>query len=243
MSKARILRYRDADELAIAASDRLISTLVALQSSKGMAELCLTGGRIANAVYERLATIVGQPGFDPGLLELWWGDERFVPTTDPDRNSLQALSRLAGAFPLDPARTHVMPANEGAADAQQAAQAYAAELGDTVFDVCLLGIGPDGHTASLFPHHPSSEPTDALVIGVNDSPKPPSERISLTVAAINRSREVWMFVSGEEKAQAVAQALAGDPDLPASHVEGRERTLWFVDEAAAARLPFHQCTL
>lgn len=243
MTRPRVLRFADAAELARAASDRLLAKLVELQADAAVAELCLTGGRIANAVYARLAEVVGESGFDPGQLELWWGDERFVSSTSPDRNSLQALSLLAGSFPLDPARTHLMPAAEGVADAQQGAHTYATELGDTIFDVCLLGIGPDGHTASIFPNHPSFEPTTSTVIGVTDSPKPPSERISLTLAAINRSREVWVFASGAEKADAVARCLAGDETLPAAHVSGTERTLWFVDSDAAKKLPFHECRL
>ena len=103
----------------------------------------------------------------------------------------------------------------------------------------MLGLGPDGHVASLFPGFPQLEVDDAIAVPVRDSPKPPPERISLTFPALNRTREVWFVVSGDGKADAVARALAADGDvhdIPARGVRGQDRTLWFVDEAAASRL-------
>ena len=107
----------------------------------------------------------------------------------------------------------------------------------------LLSVGEDGHVASIFPDHPSSEATQASVVGVTNAPKLPPDRISLSLATINRSREVWFLASGGEKANAVGRVFRGDPALPAAHVRGAERTVWFVDEAAAAHLPFHECGL
>ena len=108
----------------------------------------------------------------------------------------------------------------------------------TVFDICLLGMGPDGHVASLFPEHPSSY-ADGRVIGVRSSPKPPSERLSLTLEVINRSAEVWFCVTGSDKAAAARLAFsgAGPIQVPAAGVRGRERTLWLIDRDAAAQLP------
>jgi 6-phosphogluconolactonase len=103
----------------------------------------------------------------------------------------------------------------------------------------MLGVGPDGHVASLFPGHPQLDVHDQLAVAVTDSPKPPSERITLTYPALNRSRSVWLLVSGEAKAEAVAAALAGDGDLhdtPARGVAGHEDTVWFLDREAASRL-------
>ncbi len=131
-----------------------------------------------------------------------------------------------------------MPARGGNLSLDAAAEAYARELGSTVFDVCLLGMGPDGHVASLFPEHPSSY-AEGDVIAVRSSPKPPPERISLTLPVINRSREVWFLVSGSDKAAAAKMALlgAGPVQVPAAGVAGAERTLWLMDRAAAAELP------
>lgn len=176
-------------------------------------------GRIANRVYGSLAALVPNSALDPTRLELWWGDERFLPTDDPDRNAGPTLGILAGSspdgkpHPSDARRRRVL-------DNAASAATYAKELGDTAFDICLLGMGPDGHVASIFPDHPSFEHSTQTVIGVNDAPKPPAQRISLTVEALNRSREVWYLVSGADKAPAVARALEGDPTIPGGVVRG-----------------------
>jgi 6-phosphogluconolactonase len=187
--------------------------------------------------------VVGTSKVDPAQLELWWTDEAFVPTDDPRRNSLQALSRLAGSFPLSPARTHPMPSSDASADPAQAALTYGTELDGSVIDICLLGLGENGHVAALHPGHPSAEPTSAVAVGVTDSPKAPSEQVSLSLSTINRSREVWLFATGIQKAQAVARTFRGDATTISAHVSGVERTLWFLDDAAASQLPFHSCRL
>lgn len=243
MSLPQVVRHLDADDLADRAAERLLATLIRLQQGGRIAQLCLTGGRIAHRMYARLGELVEGSALDPGRLELWWGDERFVPTDDPERNAGPTLALLAGHFPLDPARTHPMPAADGVVDAAASAATYAKELGETRFDVCLLGMGPDGHVASIFPGHPSSEPTTQAVIGVSDAPKPPAERISLTLARLNESGEIWFLVAGADKADAVRRALAGDQALPAARVQGRTRTLWLVDQEAAEQLPYFECSL
>ena len=225
-------RWATGADLTEGVAERLMARLVELQSqTDGPVHLCLTGGRIANRIY------------DPTRIELWWGDERFVPTEDSDRNAGHTLAILARTLPLTSARTHSMAAADGIADADASALTYAKELGDTTFDICLLGLGEDGHVASIFPGHPSFAETTHTVIGVNDSPKPPASRISLTVPTLSRSREVWFLVAGAEKADAVGRAYRGDPELPGGVVRGRERTLWLVDRAAGAGIPYHECTL
>ena len=129
-------------------------------------------------------------------MELWWGDERFVPADDADRNAKQALDLLAERLRLNPDRIHVMPASGGELDLDQAAEAYAKELGSTVFDVCLLGMGPDGHVASIFPEHPSSYATGD-VIAVRAAPKRPGT-ISLTLPVITAARGL---VHGQRRRQ------------------------------------------
>lgn len=234
---ADIVVYDDADALVRGAAGRLLTRLVELQRERGTAELCLTGGRIANRIYARVAELVTGSDLDTAGVDLWWGDERFVPTGDPDRNAGKTLGILGGAWRLDPSRAHPMPASASTVTLENAAANYAAELGDTVFDICLLGVGPDGHIASMFPNHPSSQPTAASVIAVTDAPKPPGERISVTMNVINRSREVWFLVSGADKADAVAGALGGDLTLPAARAAGRQATWWLLDRDAADDLP------
>ncbi len=232
----RTIVHSDADALVLGAATRLLERLSQLQSSDGVAQLCLTGGRIANRIYQGLAEQLPGSPLDGTRVELWWGDERWVPTEHPDRNAGEALAILAPTLAMDPSRVHPMPAADGNVSIEDSADGYAAELGETAFDICLLGVGPDGHVASIFPGHPSLEPTTARVIAVHGSPKPPPERLSLSLATINRSREVWFVVSGADKAEAVRRAHDGEADLPAALVQGREATVWLVDEDAASQL-------
>jgi len=239
----QVVQHRDADDLADRGAERLLAKLIDLQSDGHVAQLCLTGGRIAWSLYARLGELVAGSELDPTRLELWWGDERFLPTEDPERNAGPTLALLAGHFTLDSGRTHPMPSADGVVDAGASAATYAKELGETRFDLCLLGMGPDGHVASIFPNHVSSEITTQSVIGVSDAPKPPAERISLTIQALSNSEEVWFLVSGREKAPALARALAGDTDLPAGRVTAYGRTLWLVDQDSAAELPYFDCAM
>jgi 6-phosphogluconolactonase len=104
----------------------------------------------------------------------------------------------------------------------------------------MLGVGPDGHVASLFPGSPELDVDDTIAVAVTDSPKPPPERVSLTYAALNRADEVWFVVSGADKAEAVGRALATPPadlhEIPAAGVRGEAATIWFLDHESASRL-------
>jgi 6-phosphogluconolactonase len=237
MSGYEVVLHNSADEVAEALAHRLIARLTELQRDFRTPQVCLTGGRIATRAYGHLAEEGVFAAVDWSRVELWWGDERFVPAGDKDRNADPTLEILR-PLPLEPERVHVMPPSDAGLDLDAAAEAYAGELGDTAFDICLLGMGPDGHVASLFPEHPSSY-AEGDVIGVRASPKPPPERISLTLPVINRSREVWFIVSGSDKAAAAKMALlgAGPVQVPAGGVSGVELTLWLLDRDAAAELP------
>lgn len=225
------------DAVAEALASRLTATLADVQARGRTPQVCLTGGRIATKAYERLAAD-GPGDVDWTHVDLWWGDERFVPAGDPERNADGTLAVLREPLRLGSGHVHVMPSSDGDLDLDQAAAAYAEELGSTVFDVCLLGMGPDGHVASLFPGHPSlQEP--GTVIAVRDSPKPPPDRISVTMDVIDRSAQVWFVVSGSDKAEAVAKGVLGTgPDpVPAALASGTEATVWLLDTDAAAELP------
>lgn len=232
-----ILVHANADEVVAALTARLLARLTERQRDFRVPQLALTGGRIATRAYQQLAAEGSSSAVDWSRVELWWGDERFVPADDGDRNAEPVLNLLA-PLRLNPDRIHPMPARGAGADLDAAAEAYAAELGNTVFDICLLGLGPDGHVASLFPEHPSSY-AEGDVIAVRSSPKPPPERISLTLPVINRSREVWFLVSGADKAAAAKMALlgAGPVQIPGAGVSGVDRTLWLMDTDAASQLP------
>ena len=231
---------RDADLLAAATGARLLLALADAQAARGEASVVLTGGGIGIALLEQAAASPLLGAVDWRRVDVWWGDERFVPAGDDERNELQARRALLDRLDLDPARVHPMAASDGpdGDDVDVAAARYAAELGDAFApDVLLLGVGDDGHTASLFPGRPGPR-DDRLALGVQDSPKPPPTRISLGLTALNRAREAWFVVAGEAKAGVVARALAGaDPaELPPAGVRGTGATRWLLDEAAARQL-------
>ncbi|OPE45535.1 6-phosphogluconolactonase, partial [Mycolicibacterium diernhoferi] len=141
---------------------------------------------------------------------------------------------------IPPANVHPMAASDGdfGDSIDEAAAAYEALLPDE-FDVHLLGMGGEGHVNSLFPDTDAVRESERLVVAVTDSPKPPPRRITLTLPAVRRAREVWLVVAGAEKADAVAAAIGGaDPvDIPAAGAVGREATVWLLDQAAASKLP------
>jgi 6-phosphogluconolactonase len=247
----QLVVHRDKELMAQAAAARLITRIVDAQSARGTASVVLTGGRNGNALLAAIAAAPARDAVDWARLDLWWGDERFLPEGHPDRNVTQAQDELLGKVPLDPARVHAMPASDGpdGDDVEAAASRYAQELARSAapsehqgvprFDVLLLGVGPDTHIASLFPEHPGVRETERTVVGVRGAPKPPPVRVSLTLPAIRTAREVWLLAAGEDKAEAVALALSGPGEIqaPASGARGVQRTLWLLDRAAASKLP------
>ncbi|HWA66595.1 MAG TPA: 6-phosphogluconolactonase [Mycobacteriales bacterium] len=240
MTAPLVAVHRDAMLLAQAVAARIISGIADAQAERGTASIVLTGGGIGGATLRELAAAPARDAIDWAMLDVWWGDERFLPAGSPDRNETQAREALLAHVPLDPQRVHPMAAanDEPADDLDAAAAAYAAELhaaGDPTFDILLLGVGPDGHVASLFPGA-AGLGDDRSVVPVRGAAKPPPNRISLGLSTINRAREVWLIAAGEEKAAAVKAALAGDADLPAAAVHGRSATKWLLDRAAASAL-------
>ncbi|HEY5847620.1 MAG TPA: 6-phosphogluconolactonase, partial [Microlunatus sp.] len=171
-----ILVHAGAADVAEALTARLLARITELQRDFRTPNIALTGGRIATQTYTRLAAEGRNSAVDWSRVELWWGDERFVAADDDERNAKQSLDLLAPALPLTDSRIHPMPSSDGDLGLDDAAEAYADELGETTFDICLLGMGPDGHVASIFPEHPSSY-APGRVIAVRSSPKPPPERI------------------------------------------------------------------
>jgi 6-phosphogluconolactonase len=250
MNPPLVVVHQDAPLLAQAVAARIITALVDVQAARGEASIVMTGGGIANATLREVADSPARAAIDWGRLTVWWGDERFLPEGHPDRNVTQAREVLLDRVDVDPARVHPMPASDGPIgdDIDAAAAAYAAELaaaarpedhgGVPVFDVLLLGVGPDGHVASLFPEAPALY-DDAAVVPVRGAPKPPPTRISLSLATINTAREAWLIAAGEEKAAAARLALsgAGPTAIPAAGVHGRVATRWLLDRPAASRLP------
>lgn len=240
MSGPQVVVAPTAEVLAAAAGARLLTALADAQAARGSASVVLTGGGIGIALLEAVRDSPARDAVDWRRVDVWWGDERFVPAADPERNAGQARAALLDALDLDPERVHEMAAADEVADPEEAAERYAAALqGADAFDVLLLGMGAEGHTASIFPESPAAS-DERPVVAVHGCPKPPPTRVSLGFPALNSAREVWMVVAGEGKAAMVATALsgaAGPLQVPAAGVHGRERTLWLLDAAAAASLP------
>ncbi|HCB07072.1 MAG TPA: 6-phosphogluconolactonase [Nocardioides sp.] len=238
----RVEVHESAEGLATAIAGELLTRLSDAQAASHQPHIGLTGGTIADAVHRELARLSATSELDWSDVVVWWGDERFVAPDSPDRNALQARTAFLAAVGVDPAKVHEMPSTADAEDVAAGAVAYADTLrthGSGEFEVLMLGVGPDGHIASLFPGFPQLDVDDEIAVPVTGSPKPPPERISLTFPALNRSRSVWFLVSGSEKAQAVARALADGTDLhdcPAAGVTGSEETIWFLDRDAASQL-------
>lgn len=242
--------FPDSDALSAAAGERLIGVIEAAVAARGRALIVLTGGGNGNRILRYLAAHAGR--VDWSKVHLFWGDDRYVTEDDDERNDKQAREALLDHIDIPARNVHAMPASDGefGDDVAAAALAYEqllaanAEPGDPApnFDVHLLGVGPEGHINSLFPDTPAVRETTRQVVGVEDSPKPPPQRITLTLPAIQRSRDVWMLVSGEDKADAVADAIGGaDPvSVPAAGAVGRENTVWFLDTQAATKLPAGQ---
>ena len=239
--------FPDSPTLVDAAGRRLVDTIHSAVAARGRALIVLTGGGNGIGLLQYLAA-QGQQ-IDWSKVDLFWGDERYVPEDDDERNDKQAREALLDHIDIPSSHVHTMPASDGefGSDLTAAALAYEQLLaanaapGEQVpnFDVHLLGMGPEGHINSLFPDTAAVVETARMVVAVDDSPKPPPQRITLTLPAIQRSREVWLMVSGAAKADAVAAAIGGvsPVSIPAAGAVGLETTLWLLDEGAAAKLP------
>jgi 6-phosphogluconolactonase len=239
---SEVRRSADGDALADAVAAALIERLAEVQAEGRVPSVALTGGTIADRIHRAVATSIDGLDVDWSEVDFYFGDERYVDSWSEDRNALAARRDLLDHVGADPARVHEMPASDSGLTLEEAAAAYADTVhanGTGEFDVVMLGMGPDGHVASLFPGHPALDVEDRIAVAVSGSPKPPAERLSLTFPALNRTRAVWFVVSGEGKAETVARARrsgADRHDVPAAGVVGREETIWWLDAGAASAL-------
>ena len=231
----------DADTLAQAVAERFVTRLAEIQATGRAPAVCLTGGTVADKIHRAVADLES-PGVDWKQIDFFWGDERYVPADSSDRNDRAVGLDLLDRVGVDPLRVHAIPASdekyESLEDAAAAYEELVRSVGSGSFDLVMLGMGPDGHVASLFPGHPQLDVSDRIAVPVTDSPKPPPERISLTFPALNRTHEVWFLVTGDGKADAVARALAPEGSVHATPARGItvDETTWFVDTAAASLL-------
>ncbi|MEX5268845.1 6-phosphogluconolactonase [Kocuria sabuli] len=237
--------HPDKGALAAQSAERALTVLVGAQAERGEATVVLTGGSMGSAVLAALAASPRRDEVEWSRVNVWWSDERFVAEDSPERNCVQAVEALGGALALDPDRVHYMGSADEFATAEDAAFDYRRELAAAAdaelrseafprFDLSLLGLGPDGHVASLFPGLPHVHEAEATVVAVHGSPKPPPDRVTMTLPLVNAADRVWFLVAGADKAEAVAAVRGGAPleRTPGAGVRGTEETLLLVTQDA-----------
>lgn len=240
MATPTVRRYTSSQALTQGAAENFVGLVREAIDARGTAHVVLTGGTIADAFHRRVAELIDasaatadQPRIAWNLVHWWWGDERYVASDSADRNELQARQALLNRIPVVETNVHPIGAlSDGTLD--HVASSYRTELdrllGPQPFDLVLLGIGPDAHVASLFPHAAELTATGGTV-AVADSPKPPPQRVSLTFDRLTNTREAWILASGESKREAVEELLSRHgsvTDTPARgvHAVDSPATLW-----------------
>ena len=213
--------FADPEALAVAAAERIAMLAAQAQAQRDVFRLALSGGHTPRRCYERLR----YGALDWSRIDVYFSDERCLPRGDSERNDVLAYETLLRHVPIPPAQIHVIPAEQGPA---KAATAYAGLL-DLAhpLDLVLLGMGEDGHTASLFPDHPALN-SEALAVPVFDAPKRPASRVSLGLNVLNAARHKLFLVAGVEKHEALQRMKEGAL-FPAAQVAGAQ---WYVDRAA-----------
>jgi len=247
VTERRVRVYDDKNALATAVAARFLKRLVEILDQQDQAHIVLTGGTMGEAVLAAVRDAADRASVDWSRVTFWWGDERYLPSGDPERNETQSRRALLDALELAPGQVKALPAPGEHSSIDEAAEAYAAELAAAApagerhphFDITFLGVGGDGHVASLFPDHEAVRDTEHVVLAETDSPKPPPARLTLTLPVINASDRVWLVLAGSDKAGALGLALAdANPhDVPVAGVAGVKRTVFFVDREAAAEVP------
>lgn len=219
--------YENADALVHAATTELMELISLNLLDKGACHIALTGGTLGNLFAKDLVEKLNSNSADLSGLHIWLSDERFDSSDSPLRNSKPLRDGLKNST----VTVHEVESTDNGLNVIQAAAAYEAELHEVTMDICVLGLGPDGHVASLFPNH--WDPTlTARAIPIVDSPKPPPQRVSFSMNYINSSDQVWIIATGEAKALAVTQILEADLSIPAGNVMARQLTRLIVDTEA-----------
>jgi len=232
--------------LASALANQIADTACLAMAARGQFVVALSGGSLIDIISPPLISNAMRAAIDWSGWRVFWADERWVAKSDPESNYGLAQKRLLSHVPIPANCVHMA---DNVDDPEQTAADYAAAISQALppgptgwpaFDLILLGIGPDGHTASLFPGHSALAETRRRVAPIYDSPKPPPVRITLTLPVINSARQVIFVVAGSEKASIMAKILApaaGCPPLPAQLVQPAQgRLLWYIDQGAARHL-------
>lgn len=244
--------FEDQAALATAAAREFVRTVVSLQKTQNTVRVVLTGGGAGIETLRKIAELdhaaqVQQESFPIDRIDwdhvlVFFGDERFLPVGDAERNDTQAQDALLQHIAIPEQNIFRYPApTQGTElagpELDQAAADYAAVLREEApdgFDIHLLGMGPEGHINSLFPHTPELLQPTSAVVAVRDCPKPPPQRVSLSIDAVNSADHVWLLVAGEAKREAAAEVVrrGNGAEWPAALAAGRQSTVLWVDAAA-----------
>lgn len=231
-SRIKLVVAKDMDALRRLAAELIAKRIHFAVQARGRCSLALSGGSTPGPVYEELGNSDLAETVPWSQLEIYFADERAVPADHSDSNYRLVKDTLLKSHPEALGQMFRMPAD--AADRDQAAKRYARLLPDPL-DVLVLGLGPDGHTASLFPGSPAIDEAEQRVVAVT-APKPPPERMTITPVVIRRARSIVMIAAGAEKAPAVARALTGVEDPKTTPGQLARRATWVLDQAAAGTL-------
>ena len=218
--------YEDSAELVVSAANEAMELIARLLAEKKVFHIALTGGPLGTEFVEKLVELMNGAG-DLAGLNVWFSDERFDTADSPLRNSRPVRDGLNNSS----VKVHEVKSSDDGMSVYEAAHSYEEQLRGIKMDLCILGLGFDGHVASLFPMQWDSQATDAA-IAVADSPKPPPERVSFSMAFINSSDQVWIIANGKIKAAAAKAVLEADTSVPAGHVQAAGLTRLFLDNEA-----------
>jgi 6-phosphogluconolactonase len=243
MSESRtVIVASDLEGLSLQVANQIARTAAEAVAARGRCALALAGGNTPRRAYELLAEPPLRDAVPWDALHLFWGDERCVPPDHPDSNYRMAREALIDRAPIAAANVHRVPTEEGSAAAvaayyeRELRTFFGLEVEDVPrFDLILLGLGPDGHTASLFPGSPALDETRRLVVP-NSIDYMPHERVTFTFPVLNAARVIAFMIAGRDKAENLARALNGDPAVPAGRIHPTDGEVrWYLDRAAAGQ--------
>lgn len=244
-SEARLVREDSIEELDDRFAEQVVNLLSERVRDGRVAHLALSGGSLAKRALPHVVSVANARGLDWSNVHVWFADERYLPRGHEERNASPIVAAMRDAVGFPPDHLHIPASSDSGYTLDEAAEEYAGELRRVVglqdrarfpqFDLILLGMGPDGHTASLFPGHDEVEIQDEWVVAVRDSPKPPPERISLTFPILTAARYCWVYATGADKHDAFVLARAGAApalESPIGHVSAVDEVAVFGDSAA-----------
>ena len=238
MTEVIIRQYATADETAIAAADAAIERILEVLKTQNSIHIGITGGTVGIKTLAVWNAHAKRDQIDYSRVHFWWGDERYVAADSVDRNFKQAWDALLAHIDVPRENLHEFPSTDSGLSLDEAAEFFASHFValQPDIDFAFMGMGPDGHIASLFPGK-SSLTSESSVIAEVDSPKPPKQRLTFGLRVINESKNIWFTVAGFDKADAVSEVISNPLcDLPAAKISGKEETVWYLDQTASSKL-------